>query len=242
MIICAAQIQSFKGNIDANIAKHISFIKLAVENHAKLVVFPELSLTGYEPSLAAKLACEINNPRFLVFENLSVKENIVICLGLPIETPERPQIGMAMFFPNGERKLYCKNYLHADELPYFSKDSKEYLINLGEYNIAPAICYESMLEEHLEKAIVKNANVYMASVAKHKNGVEKAALHFKNMSQKHALIIMMSNSIGASDDFNSAGHSAVWNEKGDTLDFLDEDREGILLYNLETNQTKKFFL
>lgn len=52
MKLCSAQIQPIKGDIDRNIQKHIFFINSAIENGADLIFFPELSLTGYEPTLA----------------------------------------------------------------------------------------------------------------------------------------------------------------------------------------------
>lgn len=45
---CAAQPRPAKGNISGNIANHKKLIKQAAMDRADLVIFPELSLTGYD--------------------------------------------------------------------------------------------------------------------------------------------------------------------------------------------------
>src|SRR5574339_293415 len=42
-----AQINTKLGDVDANLAKHLDYIKQAKAEKADLLVFPELSLTGY---------------------------------------------------------------------------------------------------------------------------------------------------------------------------------------------------
>jgi len=58
MKIGLAQIRPVKGNIDANLEAHRRFITKASLYGSDLIVFPELSLTGYEPGLARALAQE----------------------------------------------------------------------------------------------------------------------------------------------------------------------------------------
>lgn len=51
--IAAAQIPSRRGDIDANLATHATAMAAASRHGVSVLVFPELSLTGYEPTLAA---------------------------------------------------------------------------------------------------------------------------------------------------------------------------------------------
>jgi predicted amidohydrolase len=55
MKICVAQTKSVKGDVLKNIENHLKFIELALAFSADLIIFPELSLTGYEPELAGKM-------------------------------------------------------------------------------------------------------------------------------------------------------------------------------------------
>ena len=45
--IALAQINPVLGNLDKNIKKHLDFCNRAIKRKADLIVFPELSLTGY---------------------------------------------------------------------------------------------------------------------------------------------------------------------------------------------------
>ena len=45
--IALAQISNHLGDVPHNLAKHLDYIDKAKKDHADLVIFPELSLTGY---------------------------------------------------------------------------------------------------------------------------------------------------------------------------------------------------
>lgn len=47
MKLCAAQLCSVAGDIRANLAKHLELTKRAIAYQADVVLFPELSLTGF---------------------------------------------------------------------------------------------------------------------------------------------------------------------------------------------------
>ena len=78
MKICAVQTKPIKGDIHANIANHKKFINRAVAHGAELVIFPELSLTGYEPTLAKEPAMDEGDTRFDDFQTISDANGISI--------------------------------------------------------------------------------------------------------------------------------------------------------------------
>ncbi len=49
--VAAAQVPSQRGDVERNVATHIAAIEAAARHGVSLLVFPELSLTGYEPSM-----------------------------------------------------------------------------------------------------------------------------------------------------------------------------------------------
>ena len=237
MKIVLAQIQAAKGDIDKNIEKHCRFINTAVTNGADAIFFPELSVTGYEPDLAKKLATTADDGRLAIFQSLSDENNIVIAVGLPIVSNNGINISAVIFQPNLARQVYSKQYLHDDELPYFIPGNKQLYINVGTNKIALAICYESLLPQHAETASEQGINMYLALVAKSANGVLKAYRHYPDMAEKYAIPVLMANCVGYCDNFQSAGSSAVWNKDGNLVNRLDENSEGLLLFDTETEQT-----
>lgn len=68
MRIAIVQLEPFKGNIEKNIETHLAWIKQAIDKCTDLIVFPELSLTGYEPELAKTLATDQYDQRFDCFQ------------------------------------------------------------------------------------------------------------------------------------------------------------------------------
>lgn len=236
MKLCTAQIQPIKGDIENNIQKHISFINLAAENGADLIFFPELSLTGYEPTLANKLKINSNDNRLAIFQEISNVNQIIICVGIPTQYNSDICISMVIFQPQTSRQTYSKQILHADEYPYFVNGEQQVFISYKNHKIAPAICFESLQTEHSANATANGANIYLASVAKSAKGVEKANLHYPQIAQNLKLIVLMANSVGPADDFVSTGNSAVWNNEGKMLAQLDDTHEGIIIYDVETQE------
>lgn len=143
---------------------------------------------------------------------------------------------MIIFQPHTSRQTYSKQILHADEYPYFVNGEQQVYISFKNYKISPAICFESLQIEHSEKAVENGASIYMASVSKSARGVEKANLHYPKIAQNLNLTVLMANSVGPADDFVSTGNSAVWNNEGKMLAQLDNTREGIIIYDVETQQ------
>jgi predicted amidohydrolase len=89
-----------------------------------VIIFPELSLTGYEPTLAKELAIHQDDKRLDDFQQISDLHGITIGLGAPTKGSKGICISMIFFQPHRERRLYSKKYLHADEYPYFVSGSK----------------------------------------------------------------------------------------------------------------------
>jgi predicted amidohydrolase len=236
MKICIAQTQPTKGNVSANIEAHKEFIELALTLNAEAIFFSELSITGYEPELAKKLATNQNDHRLDIFQEVSNKNKIIIGLGLPTAIESQIRISMIIFEPNKLRKTYSKQQLHSDEFPYFEKGVEQIIIKTKDRNIAPAICYESLQPSHAETAFKLGADVYLASVAKPENGIKKAFGHFPTVAKQYGIPVLMANCVGFCDNFLSVGNSSIWTKQGELVGQLDDKMEGILMFDTETEK------
>jgi predicted amidohydrolase len=239
MKISVAQTRPIKGNVLANIEAHIKIIDLAISYNADAIFFPELSITGYEPELAKELATNQEDERFVDFQEISNKNKITIGLGVPTKSNSGIEISMVIFQPNTPRQTYSKQQLHSDELPYFVNCKKQIILTVGNKKIAPAICYESLQTDHSEKANKLGAEIYIASVAKGKSGVDKVMTHYPAVAQQFLMPVLMSNCVGYCDNFESVGQSAIWTTKGILVGQLDDKLEGILIFDTETEEVIK---
>ena len=84
--IAAAQSGSIKGDIAANVRRHAEFARIAAEHQCNVVVFPELSLTGYEPTIAAETATGADDSVLLPLQELANDSGIMMIAGCPIRS------------------------------------------------------------------------------------------------------------------------------------------------------------
>jgi predicted amidohydrolase len=232
MKIGLAQTRPVKGNISQNIDNHVIMIDAGINNGTEAIFFPELSLTGYEPELVKDLAINIDDDRLKVFQNSSDKAGIIIGVGMPVKQSNGTSISMIIFQPRQPRQLYSKKYLHEDEYPFFvSGENTTCLMN---NNIALAICYEISIPEHSKNAFKNGAKIYVASIAKTAEGMAKANVSLSAMAKDHNMMVLLSNCVGASDNFISAGQSAAWDDTGKLLCQLGDSKEGVLIIDTKT--------
>ena len=116
IIFSLVQYPSIKGDIKSNLNNHVKHIKLSAESGADIVIFPELSLTGYELELASKLAIDDTSSIITDLSNAAIDNNVVIISGIPlINGTDKPYIGALVSFPSGQTDFYRKQYLHPGE-------------------------------------------------------------------------------------------------------------------------------
>lgn len=229
MKIAVAQTKPLTGDIEGNIKRHTTLATCAANNGADIIIFPELSLTGYEPSLAKELATGINDSRFEVLQQLSNEKQITIGVGVPTNAGTGIHITMVLFQPGKPRQANSKMYLHADEEPFFVSGENLPGLIINNTPIALAICYEISIPEHATNAYKTGAALYVASVAKTVKGVERAWIGLSEIASKYGMTVLMSNSVGMCEDGLCGGQSAAWNSKGELLGHLNDTDEGILI-------------
>jgi predicted amidohydrolase len=185
-IIALAQANAVAGDIASNVAHHLELVTLALQHGAQLIVFPELSLTGYEPELAARLALEGGQPALSSLQRASDESGATILVGAPSRSGDetKPRISVLALTPGSAPTCYSKQYLHADEQPFFNPGPiAPNILGLGNdksssagpsLRVGLAICFELGVPAHAAAAFDAGAEVYIASVAKNADGMALA--------------------------------------------------------------------
>ena len=83
MILAAAQLQD-QANFVANLEEHLRMGKKAADNGACLLLFPEMSLTGYMRVGAAENSVTVYDVRLDPLRELVAERNIIIIAGAPL--------------------------------------------------------------------------------------------------------------------------------------------------------------
>ena len=236
MRIAIAQIEAVKGNIEKNIENHLKWIKEAIQNKADMVVFPELSITGYEPDLAESLATNQDDTRLDEMQSLSDKNGITIGVGLPIKDESDIFLSMIIFQPHKARITYSKQYLYPPEESVFKAGKNPLVLNFEAEIISPAICYETTNKAHCEFAKRNNATIYIASVLSSINGIDAELKLLSEIAKHNNLITFMANYVGKSGGYECAGKSSVWNEKGELIGQLGDKEEGLIIFDTKSKE------
>ncbi|MFY9253327.1 MAG: carbon-nitrogen hydrolase family protein [Fuerstiella sp.] len=236
MKIAVAQIRPEVGAVEKNVDRHLKLIDLGVSCGADLIVFPELSLTGYEPSCADAHARYCDDFCFDRIQSFCNQCNLTTGVGFSLRTDALPRISNLLFGAHVPPSLYSKRFLHQDEVPFFECGEQCDSSIFVDPVVALAICYELSVPEHADAAFASGASAYVASAAKTARGVGEASRRLSGIARRHSAIVMLANCLGPMDGVECAGRSAVWGRNGQLLARLDESAEGVIVVDYDTEQ------
>lgn len=230
MILAAAQTKPKRGDIDANLLDHYRLVELAAENGAQLIVFPELSITGYEREDAARLAFSENDTRLNHLKKLATENKITIIAGAPIRIESNLFLGEFCIAPDNTVSIYTKQFLHTGEDIYY-QPSFDYnpMIEIENEHISCAICADIDNPKHPENASKKNSSTYIASIFFSPNGIPQAHQSLQSYASQYQMNVLMANFGGDSYGSPSGGRSAFWNNKGELITQMKDSGSGLLL-------------
>ncbi len=124
--LALAQIAPKLGDVEANLEKHLDYIKQARKQKADLVVFPELSLTGYVvQDLVASVAHRPQEDDPIFKYLLEASQNLDIVVGF-VDEDSRHRFYIASTYLSGGRvlhvhhKVYMPTYGLFDEGRFFA--------------------------------------------------------------------------------------------------------------------------
>jgi predicted amidohydrolase len=235
-ILATAQIYPFKGDIEKNQKKHIDLINLAADHKVQLIVFPELSLTGYEPELADELAFSDNDSRLSPLIDISIEKNIIIIAGAPVNIKGQLKIGAFIFYPEKKIELYTKRYLHSGEEKYFYPGGMDPVILSSKVRASIAVCADINNPRHAADAAERKSEIYLVSAFITPQGYANDTELMKNYARIYNMDVILSNIVGESGGIKAAGRSAFWESGGKFITELDPDREGVLMISKKTKE------
>ncbi|WP_295950840.1 carbon-nitrogen hydrolase family protein [Rhodoferax sp.] len=219
--IAAAQSISVPGDISANVRIHTQFIAAAQHAGVDLLVFPELSLSGYEPALLPGCVLHPGDARLTPLQNLARQARMAIVVGAPIAAPDalRPYIGAISFFPDGSHSVYCKKHLHASEESFATPGDPAGDNHFAVHGtpLALAICADAMHAPHAERAAAAGASLYIASSVVSVGGYAAEVAQLRQHTRQFGMGVLMANQGGTTGGYVCAGQSGFWAPGGDLV-------------------------
>ena len=233
MKIAAAQFSPVRYLVQANMDKHLELINRAVLQDAQLIVFPEMSITGYEREEAEQYVFVENDARLAVFQNMADLNGISILVGAPVKILDQLYIGAYFISPNHLPVLYTKQFLHNGEEVSFSPCSHyNPLIFLDKERISIAICADICNAKHPQNAGNANTTLYLASIFYSPDGLSQAYKDLSIYAKQYQMNVLMANFCGNSYGMEAGGRSAFWDKNGNLVSELGSNEEGLLVVEI----------
>jgi predicted amidohydrolase len=240
--LAAAQTLPKRGDVDANLAEHLHLARVAAEEGAQLLVFPELSLTGYELDLAEKLAFAPDDPRLEPLAGAAASLGLTLVAGAPVRVEGRLHLGAFVVAPDRSIALYTKHHLGAfpasanpggavppAEASVFAPGARNPLVPLGEHTAAVAICADIGRPAHAQHAAERGADTYLASMFVIPADLASDVGKLSSYAARHGMAVVLANFGGPTGGLPSAGSSAVWSPAGEAVAQLGPVGAGVVI-------------
>jgi predicted amidohydrolase len=228
--IAVAQTVPIAGDVDANLVQHLELAHAAADEGAALLVFPELSLTGYEIESAPRLAFSETDVRLRPLMDTSASRSIILVVGASVRVGSRLHIGAFVVAPDGTVSLYTKQRLGAfpptasedgivppAEATVFEPGDRNPLVAVGEHRAAVAICADTGRPAHAQAAVDRGVTIYLASMFVIPSEFDREIANLQTYAAQHAMVVAFANYGARTGGLASAGRSAIWSEKGERL-------------------------
>ena len=240
MKIAAAQISSVLGNLEKNIEHHLKYCDEAIKNKTDMIVFPELSLTGYSlKDINFTIAVNIAKTKLLDKLKEKSKKISIIC-GLAEEDENFAIYNSGILISDGEikfshRKIYPPTYGLFEEFRYFSRGNECRAHDTKFGKIGLLVC-EDLWHLSLPYTVAMDGAQIITGIASSPARLSVNTDKFKNYeinSEHHrtyarilSTYFVFSNRVGFEDGINFWGGSEIVDPFGNVLSaakLFDED-------------------
>jgi len=219
--IALAQINTTVGDFDGNVAKIIDAARQALEHqHADLVVFPELTITGYPPEDLLLRPDFIDRAWDSVQRLCQSVTDISLVIGFP-HRQDNKLYNSAAFILNGKiEALYHKqklpNYGVFDEQRYFAPGDSPCLFHYKNTALALTICEDIWHDDIVRANKAADADIILTLNASpfHAGKIHQREQVVCDQAKTNHIAIVYVNQVGGQDELVFDGASFVTDANG----------------------------
>jgi predicted amidohydrolase len=211
LTVAAAQPLCSSRDVAANALAHARLIRAA---HARVLVFPELSLTGYE--LDAE-PVDADQPELLPIVRACAETETVALVGAPIGGRDgRPHIAMLRVMPDGVDVAYRKCHLGGEEAARFAPGDGPAAVVVDGWRIGLGICRDTGAEQHVRATAALDIDLYAAGLVHDHTELgmqEDRAVRIARTCEAHVVLASFAGPTGGGFE-RTAGVSSIWTADG----------------------------
>lgn len=205
----------------ANQKKCEKLIRNAKNKGVDLIIFPEMTLTGYSMNIAKISESEASSPTISFFKKLAKRYNINIIFGVVLKEKNKKAKNMAMILDSKGKIISRYQKIHpfsyAKENKYFEAGQKLSVFKIKNVKCAMVICYDLRFPGLFE-AISRHQPDAIIVIA---NWPQKRIKHWDLLLKARALdtqsFLVGVNRIGTGNNIKYNGHSSVYSPSGDRM-------------------------
>ena len=236
--LCQLQIEFESKKI--NEERAMTFVKNAAHNGVKLVLFPEMSLTGFSMNVA--ITAEDNHESVKRFQEIAKEYSICIGLGWVLKEKEQSKAEnhYTIIDSNGKILNDCIKihpFSYAGEDQFFKSGNSISHFYIDDYCMSSFICYDLRFPEIFQMAS-KEAHIIIVPA----NWPAKRSQNWKCLLQARAIenqvYILGINCVGNQKDIYYSGDSCIIDPNGEIKEML-SNQEGLIIYDL-ADDTERF--
>lgn len=198
------------------------------QSDARLVVFPELSLSGYHFDTEP---VALNSPELDVIVDACTEEHSIALVGAPVESSAAGKhIAMLRVDASGVSIAYRKRWLGDPEHAHFIPGDGPTVLEVDTWRIGLGICEDTGVSAHVNGVAALTVDLYVAGVLHHDHELEEQeerAVRIAKACQSYVAFASFAGSTGEGFDV-AAGTSAIWDAQGQLLDRA-TDRPGAIV-------------
>lgn len=260
MRILLAQINPTIGDFTGNTEKIISAINIARKQKARLVVFPELTITGYPPEDFLLLPHFIEEVENCLEAIVNASFNIGVIVGLPRRNRNsngKPLFNSAAIIDDGkllgfQDKSLLPTYDVFDELRYFEPSQSMSLWEIDKWKIAVTICediwqhgsnikYTSYNRDPVQELAQLHPDLVVNLSASPYN-LSKFASRYQVCATTATSLqcpLLLCNQVGGNDSLIFDGYSLWIGARGELIDYAKGFVEDLWLVDLDEKPCPK---
>jgi predicted amidohydrolase len=208
LTIAVAQPHIVSHDVTANVATHAAVVRAA---GARVVVFPELSLTGYELEASTM---DVSDPRLAPLVEACASRGALALVGAPIEGPH---IAMLAVDGGGVTVAYRKINVAGAEPARFVPGAKPVVYEVDGWRLGLAICKDTGVPQHAADTAALGIDAYVAGVAEDRPDVLMQRAH--RTATTHGVWVAVASFAGPTGGgfATTAGRSLVLSPSGEVV-------------------------
>mgnify|MGYP000123760871 CR=1 FL=1 len=236
LVAAAVQPCVADGDVVGNVASHAESILVA---DARLVVFPELSLTGYQ---LESPPVDIEGDGVLGLVSVCAETDSVALVGAPVQAAGGRFIAMVRVDGGGASVAYCKTFLGGGEDRYFRPGGGPRAIEVDGWRVGMGVCRDTGIDEHVRGTAGLGVDVYVCGVVDHEAELAEQQRRARNIAAVcHAPVVMASFAGPTGGGYiKTAGRSAIWSADAAVLAAADDGPGGIARTTLRRSSSGPF--